>query len=229
MGLDDLARDEDGYLMQPDASNLPVLTGDERFAGSATAAPTVLQFWQFAMQDLRMNNTRGYLAEFLVATALGLQVSRIEWDEYDLLWAPDDSSDEVRIEVKSSAYVQAWPQKRLSKPVFSGLRGRILDASANTYADNASYNADLYVFCVNKQTRPLEYDPLDLACWQFYVAPRTILAELNTSSVSLPTLVSSGVVPVGFDQLRVAIEQAWRDEQLALSDRNGDPSFRSSE
>ncbi|GAA4283826.1 hypothetical protein GCM10022261_13570 [Brevibacterium daeguense] len=217
MGFDELDRNGDGYLLQPDASNLPVLTGDEKFAGSATAAPTVLQFWQFAMQDLRMNNTRGYLAEFMVATALGLQVSRVEWDEYDLLWLPGGSSDEVRIEVKSSAYVQAWPQKRLSRPVFSGLRGRIRDA-ANTYADNASYNADLYVFCVNTQTRPLKYDPLDLACWEFYVAPRMILAELNTSSVSLPTLMSSGVAPVGFDQLRDAIEQAWHGEQSTPSD-----------
>lgn len=28
--------------------------------------------WQFALGELRMNNTRGYLAEFLVAKALGL-------------------------------------------------------------------------------------------------------------------------------------------------------------
>ena len=52
---------------QPAAA--PGLRGDEAFVG---VDAQVLDFWRFAMSDLRMNNTRGYLAEFLVARALGL-------------------------------------------------------------------------------------------------------------------------------------------------------------
>ncbi len=49
------------------------------------------------MSDLRTNNVRGYLAEFLVAKAVGAHGPRLEWDAYDVL-APD----RTRIEVKSS-------------------------------------------------------------------------------------------------------------------------------
>jgi len=44
------------------------LTGQEPFDGLDA---TVLDFWRWAMSDLRVNNVRGYLAEFLVAKAVG--------------------------------------------------------------------------------------------------------------------------------------------------------------
>lgn len=97
----------------------PVVTpllGDERLVGCEAS---VLDFWRFAMSDLRMNNVRGYLAEFLVAQAVGAVGPRMEWDAYDVL-APDGT----RIEVKSSAYLQVWDQRRPSRIVFTGLRGR---------------------------------------------------------------------------------------------------------
>ena len=59
----------------------------ERFAGLDA---TVTDFWRFALSDLRMNNARGYLAEFLVAQAVGATGPRVEWDTYDVL-APDIS------------------------------------------------------------------------------------------------------------------------------------------
>ncbi|WP_197059493.1 hypothetical protein, partial [Cryobacterium sp. MLB-32] len=78
----------------------------------------VKDFWQFALGDLRMNNARGYLAEYLVGTALGIKhLQRIEWDPYDLLFG------EITIEVKSSAYLQLWDQKKISTLNFSGLQG----------------------------------------------------------------------------------------------------------
>ena len=61
------------------------LDGSERFVG---VDASVLDFWRFAMNDLRMNNVRGYLAEFLVARAVGASGHRIEWDAYDVL-TPD--------------------------------------------------------------------------------------------------------------------------------------------
>lgn len=94
------------------------------------------------MSDLRMNNVRGYLAEFLVARAVGAIGTRVEWDFYDVL-APDGT----RIEVKSSAYLQAWSQRTLSAIRFTGLSGRTWDPEHGT-ADNATFNADVYVFAV---------------------------------------------------------------------------------
>ena len=52
-------------MMAPPAQPL---SGDEHFLGLDA---TVRDFWAFAMSDLRMNNVRGYLAEFLVARAVG--------------------------------------------------------------------------------------------------------------------------------------------------------------
>ena len=67
--------DSDQWIQPPER---PGFTGVERFAGIDAS---VTDFWRFAMSDLRMNNARGYLAEFLVARALGLaDVRRIEWD-----------------------------------------------------------------------------------------------------------------------------------------------------
>ena len=60
----------------------PPLAGHEEFVGMDA---TVQDFWRFAMSDLRMNNTRGYLAEFLVARAVGAIGQRVEWDAYDVL------------------------------------------------------------------------------------------------------------------------------------------------
>lgn len=96
---------------------LPRLRGDERFEGMDAS---VTDFWRFAMSDLRINNTRGYLAAFLVARSLGIDAQRVEWDDYDVLW------EGVKIEVKSSAYLQAWAQRRpLTDPVHRSSRSLV--------------------------------------------------------------------------------------------------------
>lgn len=46
---------------------------------------TVVDFWRFAMSDLRTNNVRGYLAEFLVARAVGTLGPRVEWYAFEVL------------------------------------------------------------------------------------------------------------------------------------------------
>jgi len=86
------------------------LKGDEPFAGLDA---TVLDFWRFAMNDLRTNNVRGYLTEFMVARAVGATGARVEWDPWDVA-APD----ETKIEVKSSGYLQSWEQRKLSAATF---------------------------------------------------------------------------------------------------------------
>ena len=55
------------------------LSGEEVVAGTDA---TVVDLWRFALSNLRMNNARSYLAEFLVAKAVGSTGLRIEWDPY---------------------------------------------------------------------------------------------------------------------------------------------------
>lgn len=60
----------------------PPLRGEEAFMG---VEATVLDFWAFAMPDLRVNNVRGWLAEYLVWRALGVErPTRREWDTHDV-------------------------------------------------------------------------------------------------------------------------------------------------
>lgn len=161
---------------------------------------SVLDFWRFAMSDLRMNNARGYFAEYLVGRALDLEVARVEWDDFDVLWG------DVKIEVKSSAYVQSWAQRRPSTISFGGLRGRRLDIEAG-YVGEQTYNADVYVFAWNTQIDPERYDPLDVDAWAFHVLRRSVLEELGYKSVGLATL-SRFSKEVRFNDLRTAIAAA---------------------
>lgn len=124
------------------------LIGEEPFYGLDA---TVLDFWRWAMSDLRVNNVRGYLAEFLVAKAVGSAGIRIEWDSYDVT-APDGT----RIKVKTIGGIRAWEPAHPSQPKWSGLRARTWTPT-DGYSVEASYNADVYVFCHHTATTRLDY------------------------------------------------------------------------
>jgi hypothetical protein len=94
------------------------LSGEEAFQGLGGA--TVHDFWVWSTGDLRENTTRGVLAEFFVARAVGAEAKmRVGWDNYDVR-----TPSGIRVEVKSSAYLQSWPQRVHSKIRFFGLLGR---------------------------------------------------------------------------------------------------------
>lgn len=179
------------------------LTGDEAFVGCSA---TVQDFWRFAMSDLRMNNVRGYLAEFLVANAVGAKGLRVEWDAFDVL-----TPSGIKVEVKSSAYLQVWDQRVPSRIVFSGLRGRTW-APREGGSSQATYNADVYVFAVQTAQRHAEYDPLDVHQWDFYVLPRESIEGLGHRSISLTTLRGIIGEPAPYDRLASAIEKAFAKE-----------------
>lgn len=94
--------DEIQWLVPPASLSL---SGDEQFTGMP--GTTVRDFWQFALGDLRMNNARGYLAEFLVGKALGIKdLKRVEWDSYDLLFG--DITNTARSVAEASIAPAAW-------------------------------------------------------------------------------------------------------------------------
>jgi hypothetical protein len=58
------------------------LSPDQEFTGAETPF-SIGEFWQWAFSDLQENITRGVLAEFLVAKALGISLLvRQTWDDY---------------------------------------------------------------------------------------------------------------------------------------------------
>ena len=97
------------------------LADNERFRGSGIESPLSLRdYWRWSASSLMDNTARGLVAEFLVATALKGYIPdqpRVEWDAYDFVAKIDGRK--VSIEVKSSAYVQSWEQRRYSNLQFN--------------------------------------------------------------------------------------------------------------
>lgn len=187
-----------------DPPELPALHGDERFTGTDA---TVHDFWRWAFSDFRLNTTRGILAEFLVATALGVDTSqaRVEWDNYDVK-IPNGPS----IEVKASGTWQSWKQKGRSQPSFGGLISRKLVDETNEYTAEREVWADVYVFALHDCDSPSDYDPLDTTQWVFWVAPGSLIRSSGVRKAGLSWVRSNAVGPVPFTELRAAVATAHR-------------------
>lgn len=163
------------------------------------------QFWEWAYDDLLANTTRGVLAEYIVANALGIRdAKRVEWDQYDL------EIDNVKVEVKSAAYVQTWKQPQLSKIAFSIRPAAGWDARTNTSATSAQRCADVYVFCLLKGEDRDYINPLDVAQWTFYVLSRKELDRKvpTQRSIRLGPLIALGPSQCAYDELKAAIHAA---------------------
>ena len=189
-----------------DAPASAPLDGTERLIG---VSGTVLDFWRFAMSDLRTNNLRGYLGEYLVANAVGAKGQRVEWDSFDVV-----TPDGVTIEVKASGYLQVWAQRRPSVISFSGFRAKTWTPQ-DGYASQATYNADVYVFCVQTATSHEEYNPLDVNQWDFYVMPQHVLAATGQASMALSRVRALAGEAVEFANLREAINAAAESNPIA--------------
>lgn len=163
------------------------------------------EFLAWAYDDLLTNTTRGVLAEYIVATALGIgNTKRVEWDQYDL------EIDGVKVEVKSAAYVQTWKQTRPSKIVF-GIRPTTgWDARTDTYPTSAQRSADVYVFCLLACEDRDHIKPLEVAQWKFYVLPKSELDRKipQQKTIGLGPLIALGAHPCTYDTLKAAIHQA---------------------
>jgi hypothetical protein len=178
------------------------LEGREPFDGLDA---TVTDFWRWAFSDLRMNNVRGILAEFLVAKAVGgTEAPKEEWANFDV-----QTPDGIRIEVKASAYWQSWPQRGPSKIIFSGLTARSWEEDGSYSADR-QIRADVFVFAVQACADPVEYDPLDISQWKFYVLPASEIVRTGTRSMSLASLARYEAGPIVWGDLAEAVAAASR-------------------
>lgn len=169
------------------------------------------EFWEWAYGNLFTNTTRGVLAEYIVATALGIDDhKRREWANHDLEFG------DIGIEVKSAAYVQTWEQTRPSEISFSIRTAHSWDDNSKTRADKAKRSAAVYVFCLLEGEDRDTIDPLDVAHWTFYVMSTSELDRLvpTQKTIRLGRLKSLGARECKYDGLKVAID----DELKAASD-----------
>ena len=182
---------------------------------------SLLQFWKWSGSSLLDNTARGILAEFLVAHALGIdRTPRSEWEPYDMELPRDDACT-VKIEVKSSARIQSWKQKKLSPIEFNIAPTRRWDPEAGKYlADRACRSADVYVFCVLCGTDIQGHiDAFDASNWCFYVLRREILDQKRPTQKKIRLNPLLGLHPrrCKLENLRETIEAAVRDETPSCS------------
>ena len=181
------------------------LRADEPIPGVEGAV--VGDFWSWAYSNPLMNVERGVLAEFLVGRALGVVDGvRASWDAYDLVYA------EHPIEVKSSAFVQAWPQEKPTAPAF-GIETTGAweedETGAYVYDPERRRRSSAYVFCLYAETDRDQANILDVRAWEFYVLPtRRINTELGAQKrVGLATLRKM-VEAVSYPGLKASVDKA---------------------
>lgn len=179
-------------------------TGEEEFIENGIAISTLSGYWQWSASDLLGNTERGRLAEYIVATAVGVAGGvRSGWEPYDV-----ETPSGIRVEVKASAYVQTWGQKTLSKVIFGIRPTRAWDPEQNVFAPESRRQAHVYVFALLTECDKERVDPLILDQWEFYVLGAQTLdkrAPLQ-KTISLSSLLKLGALKVSYGELRGAIE-----------------------
>lgn len=176
-------------------------TGLEPFVGAPPFR--LMDFWQWSASDLVNNAWRGVLAEFLVGSALGCVAgkTRVEWDGCDFRF------EGIRVEVKSTAYLQSWNQDGLTRDLSFDIKARYAwDAETNLSATEASRFADVYVFCLLAHQDKATVDPLNLEQWRFYVMPARRLPA--TARLGLGTLERLSPEIPSYQDLAAAVRRA---------------------
>ncbi|MET7584577.1 hypothetical protein AB0N56_35545 [Streptomyces microflavus] len=158
-------------------------TGTEPFIGLDA---TVLDFWRFGMSDLRTNTLRGYLAEFLVARAVGTDRPRVEWDAFDVL-----TPEGIKVEVKATGFVQTWTQLKPRESRTWTIGQTVPYDSAGRPCGHRGFQADVYVFAVHTARTNDEYNALDVDQWKFYVlsAPQIMTLPRDRNDRACATLL----------------------------------------
>jgi hypothetical protein len=184
-----------------DKTIVTLKTGQEKLSFNGEPLQfSLLDFWRWSVSDILSNATRGILAEFIVATATGINVSnaREEWAAYDL-----ETPERIKLEIKSAAYLQTWFQRALSRISFSTRPAYHWDSGTNKFSETKSRHSDVYVFCLLHHCTKKDVDPLKLDQWEFYVVATRQLD--NKGSISLKVLQKM-TGPVGYNDLREEIK-----------------------
>ena len=180
-------------------------TGNEKFtyAGKQQQNANISDFWKWHNSDLINNTLRGNLAEFIVAMSLGQKNEiQIGWAAWDLTY------EGIKIEVKSSSYIQSWNQEKYSRITF-GIGKRVAwNYESNTYDSVPKRHADVYVFALLSHQDQETINPLQLDQWVFYVLNTNIINEKleEAKTVGISTLERIGAVKCGYNLLKKTLD-----------------------
>jgi hypothetical protein len=186
-------------------------TGSEAltFEGDETKY-SLLNFWQWSVSDILSNATRGRFAEFIVGTAIDLDLNQLrdEWDAYDLI-----TKSGIKIEIKSASYIQSWRQFDYSIICFSIRPSKHRDSENVMSRGESKRHADLYVFCLLKHKEQETIDPLKLEQWDFFVVPTYKLDNYtrSKSSITLNSLLRI-TDKISYIKLKDEIDKVYKEQ-----------------
>ena len=162
------------------------------------------EFQNWAFGDSLENTLRAIVGEFIVLKAVKAEaVHRRNWDGCDILM-----TDDTKIEVKVSGYVQSWQQKGPSTISFDIALKDPWFARESRSLGYKCRHADVWVFAVHHEQDRHKANPFDTDQWGFLVTSSRWLNEVfgTQKSVRYSVLRQNGLELVGFDKLAEAIE-----------------------
>lgn len=186
-------------------------------------------FWRWSSSDLLDNTLRGTYSEFIVATALGLDLSTgfenwLPWDlTFPCSWNDSNGElhNEIRVEVKSAAYVQSWSQYKLSNIVFSISPAVKWETDGHRSAEKQR-QSDVYVFCLYAQKERHLADPLILDGWEFYVVSTRVLDQIcgPQKTISLNSLLLLDHEQVKYSGIKDAVIHCMQSDECTPPPRH---------
>lgn len=134
-----------------------------------------------------------------------MEKPREEWDAYDLV-----TKNGLKIEIKSSSYLQSWDQSELSKIIF-GIQPTTVWDNDNKRSNEAKRQADIYVFCILSHKDKTTVNPLDLSQWDFYILPTVVLKDKkpNQKTITLSNLLQLKPETAKYDKLKNIINSTY--------------------
>lgn len=133
----------------------------------------IKDFWWRWFSQLVTNNLRGILAEYIVASDIGItEKTREERDVYDLV-----TPERIKLEIKSASYIQSREQKKLSSISFSIRPTYWYSTEKNKRDETIKRQSDIYVFCLLSHQNQETLNPLEMNQRDFYILPTKVLDQ----------------------------------------------------
>ena len=167
------------------------------------------EFWRYAYSDLIDNRNRAAFGEFIVAKAVGAtETPYSSWESYDI-----KSPDGIKIEVKTSAYIQTWKQEKLSIPTFDISKKYGWVGETSEWDNVKDRQANVYVFCLHLEKDKLkQLTPENSENWLFYVVSTNLINEklADQKSLRISTLEDFlGIQPIQYENLKSEIIKVY--------------------
>lgn len=185
---------------------IDLLSGYEKFMFyNIEQGFSVKDYWQFQFSN--MIDNLGYVAEFLIAKALGKEKPENcnGWTVYDLEY------EGKRIEVKATSYYQSWKESH----AISEQRTFSIRKTHVKYQDSATEmirQNDIYIFCLLNGKTKEEANPLKLENWEFYIVPTSVINELcgNQKTISLGRIqkITGMQEGISYDRIKQEVDLA---------------------